>query len=220
VAERPKGGWSGNWPEPPALAERIREVHGVIVEPAASGVLLEYLRLLERWAERFNLISARSRAEVAERHLIDSFGLVAVTARGDRVADVGSGAGFPGVPLAVARGDVAVLLVEPRRHRANFLREAVRRLGLRHAVVAESRAEAPGVLEWSANLVTGRAIRVEELGAVGDAVLPPGGRLVLMQKAGSPAFRPAGFELDRIHRYALSDGSAHEVAVLLRKCST
>ena len=220
MAEGSKSGWSGSWPAPSALTERIREVHGVTLAPAAPSVLLEYLRLLERWADRFNLISARSRAEVAERHLIDSFGLVAVIAAGDRVADVGSGAGFPGVPLAVARGDVPVLLVESRRHRANFLREAVRRLGLRDAVVAESRAEAPGVLEWSANVVTGRAIRAEELAAVGDAVLPPGGRLVLMQKAGSPTFRPAGYELDRTHRYTLGDSSRHEVVVLLRKCST
>ncbi len=100
-----------------------------------------YVETLLLWAERLSLTATRSAHEIASRHICDSFSVVPWLAAGVSVADLGSGAGFPGVPLAVARPDLRVLLVEPRRKRANFLREVVRRCRLANTVVVEERAE-------------------------------------------------------------------------------
>lgn len=213
-------GWTGAWPAPAALADRIRDVHRLAVSPEAAETLLAYLDLLERWAARFNLVSARSREEVVDRHLVDSLGVAAVIEGRTSVADVGSGAGFPGVPLAIARPGSEILLIEPRRHRANFLREVTRRLGVANARVAECRADARDLAGEIVDVVTGRAVRIDELMTVAKTLLVSAGRLVVMRKAGAELLAPAGYERDRTHAYALADGSRHEAVAFVRKCST
>lgn len=213
-------GWTGAWPAPAALADRIRNVHRLTVSPEAARTLLTYLDLLERWAARFNLVSARSREEVVDRHLVDSFGVAAVVEGRTRIADVGSGAGFPGVPLAITRLDSEILLIEPRRHRANFLREVTRRLALTNARVAECRADAEELAGEIFDVVTGRAVRIDDLVVVAETLLASAGRLVLMRKADGELLAPAGYERDRTHAYELADGSLHETIAFVRKCST
>jgi 16S rRNA (guanine527-N7)-methyltransferase len=91
--------------------------------------LESYLRELVRWGERTNLVGSLERSAL-EQHLSDSLAAAPHLPSGARVADLGSGAGLPGIPLAIAREDAAITLVEIRERRVHFLRHVVRTLGL------------------------------------------------------------------------------------------
>jgi len=117
------------------------ETLGVDLEPADLDRFAEFAGLLDTWRVKTNLISCRDSRELVERHLLDSLALARHLDPRGGIVDLGSGAGFPGVPLAVARAGGPVLLVEARRRRANFLRAVKRQLGLNHVAVLEQRAE-------------------------------------------------------------------------------
>ena len=110
---------------------------------AATVDLLRYLRVLRRWNERMNLVSSKEPDAVCERHLIPSLRLrpSLLAVRHGSVLDLGSGAGFPGVPLAVTTPGARFTLVESRRRRASFLRAVVRELSLENSRVVNERIE-------------------------------------------------------------------------------
>ena len=112
------------------------------IDPAHADALLAYLGLLERWNRTYNLTAIRDAGEMVDKHLLDSLAMQAHLAGVERLADLGTGAGLPGIPLAIVRPQLQVALVESNGKKARFLREAVRTLGLRNAQVVASRIEA------------------------------------------------------------------------------
>lgn len=100
----------------------------------------QHWELLLEWNSRVNLTSITSPHEAAALHYRDSLEAMQHGLRGP-IVDMGSGGGFPGIPLAIAMPETLVTLVEPRRKRVSFLRTAVSRLGLRNVKVLQSRAE-------------------------------------------------------------------------------
>lgn len=173
---------------------------GLPTQPLA-GRLHTYLDLLVQWNRAYNLTAVRDRAEMVPRHLLDSLVIAPFVGAGP-LADLGSGAGLPGIPLALARPEVAVTLVEANGKKARFLREAVRQLGLSHVRVAECRAEA---LAEAGNYdcLTARAFgTLAELLRVGGHLLAPQGRLLAM-KGQVPddeiAALPPGWRLAQTH---------------------
>ena len=205
-------GWRGEWPSATALAERAREILDFRLELADAERLVGFLRLLERWAAKFNLIAASSRVEVVDRHLLDSLAVLRVLGSTRTLADFGSGAGFPGIPLAVVCPAVNVTLVESRAHRANFLRHAVRTLALDNVEVFDERGETfpAGALE----LVVGRAVRLDEVAAFARRALRPEGRLIWMTKSPAAESTLEGFRTLRRVGYRLPKGRAHELLEL------
>src|SRR5215469_4859535 len=109
--------------------------------PAILPQLSEYLDLLLRWNARTNLTAIRNPDEIVRRHFGES--LFAATHLGDpdTLLDLGSGAGFPGLPIALLRPEIRVILAESQNKKATFLREAVRTLGLPNVEVWAARAE-------------------------------------------------------------------------------
>lgn len=105
----------------------------------AAPRLLAYLDTLAKWNAAYNLTAVRQPRDMVTRHLLDSLAVLP-RVRGPLV-DVGSGAGLPGVPLAIARPDIAVTLLDSNGKRTRFLRHVVRSLPLANATVAEARAE-------------------------------------------------------------------------------
>jgi 16S rRNA (guanine527-N7)-methyltransferase len=105
--------------------------------------MARYLAELDRWRRRINLTGALSAQELALHALESTLG-ASLIAHGARVIDIGSGAGFPGLPLAIVRPDLSVTLVEPRQRRAAFLRHSVRELLLQNTTVFQGRIEEVG----------------------------------------------------------------------------
>lgn len=121
------------------LRRRLAAV-GFDVTAEQSAALAHFVELLLRWNEVYNLTGVRGADEVVDRHLVESFALRALIA-GTNVADVGSGGGLPGVPLAIAEPQRAFTLIESRAKRVRFLRHVVGELKLKNTTVAHSRAE-------------------------------------------------------------------------------
>lgn len=174
--------------------------------PAALAPRLErYLDLIARWNRAYNLTAVREPAQMATRHLLDSLSILPYLGAGP-LADLGSGAGLPGIPLAIAWPELAVTLVEANGKKARFLREVQRELGLGNVRVEQSRAEALAE-DGAYDCLTARAFgTLAELVRVGGHLLGPGGRLLAM-KGRLPeeeiAALPPGWRLSRCHRLAV-----------------
>ena len=154
----------------------------------AAAVFGDRLPLAEQYAallagpgvER-GLIGPRETPRLWERHVLNCAGLAELLEEGQVVADLGSGAGLPGIVLAVARPDVTVVLVEPLLRRATFLEEAVAALGLSGVLVRRARAEElAGAIE--VDVVTARAVApLDKLGRWALPLLHPHGRLLALK---------------------------------------
>jgi 16S rRNA (guanine527-N7)-methyltransferase len=149
-------------------------------EPAIAGVDA-YLNLLLKWNARINLTSVRDPVEMIRRHFGESFFAAAtLLSPEDALAavDLGSGAGFPGIPLAMFAPETQVTLIEANGRKAAFLNEVVRGLGLKNVRVFNGRAE---TYPEKADLVTMRAVEKFDLALpLALSLVKPGGRLALM----------------------------------------
>lgn len=122
--------------ELPPAPEQAREVFG---DRFADAV--RYAELLAEAGVQRGLIGPREVPRLWERHLLNCAVLSEVVPEGVTVCDVGSGAGLPGIPLALVRDDIKITLLEPLLRRTNFLTEVVELLGLDHVTVVRGRAE-------------------------------------------------------------------------------
>lgn len=146
----------------------------------ALPAAVAYADLLAGAGVERGLIGPREVDRLWERHLLNSASVAAAVPDGAGVLDVGSGAGLPGIPLALVRPDLRVTLIEPLLRRATFLGEACRTLGLDRVDVQRARAEE--LPRGTAEVVVARA--VAPLQRLLDWTLPllrPGGRLVAMK---------------------------------------
>jgi 16S rRNA (guanine527-N7)-methyltransferase len=161
----------------PALDSGLAAL-GLAPEPLGAR-LLDYLALLVRWNATYNLTAIRDPAEMVSKHLLDSLAVVPFVA--GSLADIGSGAGLPAIPLALALPSLAVTSIESAGKKARFQREAQRQLGLSNFRVAESRAEAFHPPERFDCLVSRAFGSLAEFVRVGGHMLSEGGRLLAMK---------------------------------------
>jgi 16S rRNA (guanine527-N7)-methyltransferase len=122
------------------LAAGLSEL-GLALAPAQVEALLTLVMELADWNARFNLTAIKDPAEVVDKHLLDSLAVLPYL-KGLTVADVGSGAGFPGLPLAIADLDRRYALIESTGKKVTFLRHACTMLRLPNVEVVQGRAEA------------------------------------------------------------------------------
>lgn len=129
------------------LREGAREL-GVEVDDEQVRKFAEYSELLLEWNDKFNLTSILDPDEMVAKHYLDSLTCLKAVKfrRGDTVADVGTGAGFPGVPIAIVRPDLKITLIDATNKKLIFLDEIRRRLELPHIELVHSRAEDAGRL--------------------------------------------------------------------------
>ena len=145
------------------------------------SAISKYIDLLLRWNARINLTAVRSPEEMVQRHFGESFFAARQLLSEGRIEsaiDLGSGAGFPGVPLALVAPETRVTLIESNQKRATFLRELVRALELKNVDVFNGRGE-----EYSqrADLLTMRAVeKFNQVLDIAARLVKPGGRVALM----------------------------------------
>lgn len=183
----------------PDLEAGLREL-GLDADHAAP--LLAYLALLARWNATYNLTAIRDPREMLAKHLLDSLAMQPFVRGLHTLADLGTGPGLPGIPLAIATPLLQVTLVESNGKKARFLREAVRQLKLGNVQVAESRIEAfrPGT---TFDAITARALATLPLIlALGGHLPGPDGRLLAMKGVlpeDEIAALPAGWRVAAVH---------------------
>jgi 16S rRNA (guanine527-N7)-methyltransferase len=210
-----------------ALREKLRadltegiDRLGLFLPDGAVGRLLDYLALLEKWNRTHNLTAIRDPREMVPAHLLDSLAVVPHVA-GPAVADIGSGAGLPGIPLALALPDFRFTLLESRDKKVQFLRHAASSLPLANVEVVRERVEAyrPGV---KFDTLTARAFApLPELVAVCRHLLAPRGRLLALKgrqaRAELRVLPTAGFEIEVIPLKVPMLNAARNLIVLRAK---
>ncbi len=205
---------------PVSLQDELNQgLSALHLDAALAPPLLQYLTLLDRWNRTYNLTAIRDPREMVTRHLLDSLAMHPFVEAGT-LADLGTGPGLPGIPLAIAKPTLKVTLVESNGKKARFLREAVRTLGLPNARVAESRAEAldePGAYD----AITARALDVlAGIIKVGGHLLRPGGRLLAMKGVRPDeeiAALPPGWRLQGMHVLAVPGLTAERHLVVVER---
>jgi len=160
------------------LNEKLGEAGMDCLDSAVAAHFGDYCTLLLRWNARTNLTAVRDEDGILTRHFVESIACARALRPGiASLLDFGSGAGFPGIPIALCRPEIAVTLAESQGKKAAFLREAVRTLGL-SAMVHSGRAE---TLPARFDCVTLRAVdRMGEAVRTASRLVSPGGSLVLM----------------------------------------
>lgn len=209
----------------PALAAGIAAL-GLDIDDDAQTKLLAYVALLEKWNRTHNLTAVREPGRMVTHHLLDSLATLPHLPQNPalRLIDVGSGGGLPGVPLAIARPDWSVTLLDSNRKKATFLRQAAAELRLANVTVATTRVEeyAP---EGSFDVAISRAFApLPRFAAAARHLLGTGGRLVALKGTypqAELAQLPAGLHLEASPTLDVPglDGRRHLVIVQIEGTS-
>jgi len=184
---------------------------------------------LLRWNKKVNLTSIRLLEEVVVKHLADSLSLVPFLQSGERLLDVGSGGGFPGLPLAIVDPARPVVTVDAVGKKINFQRHVVRRLGLDHCIPLHLRIE--GLPRWNGfddgfDVVVSRAFAsIAEFAFLSRPCLREGGLLVAMKgpegerelRAEEKTLRELGLAFDKVHRFSLPLNAGERQILLFRR---
>jgi 16S rRNA (guanine527-N7)-methyltransferase len=153
---------------------------GIELSDDQAGQLVAHLDLVDEWSARMNLTAIRERSAQVTKHLLDSLS-VAPWLRGNRIADVGSGAGFPGIPLAIVRPGIQFVLIDSTGKKCRFLEHVRDTLGLTNVEVVQSRAESHRP-EHKFDTVLARAVGpLEDLVRNAGGLVVGGGRLLAMK---------------------------------------
>jgi 16S rRNA (guanine527-N7)-methyltransferase len=158
---------------------------GVPLDEPTAERLLKLAALLQTWAARINLTAITNTAEVVDKHLLDSLAVARVLDRleGDRLIDVGSGAGFPGLVVAIARPNWRVTSVEPTHKKTAFQLTAKATL----AIPIEIRTERDNAVREQFDVAVSRAtFDPAEWVARGERLVRPGGALLAMFAGAQP----------------------------------
>jgi 16S rRNA (guanine527-N7)-methyltransferase len=157
-------------------------------EPAAAVAIFgdqidqarSFAQTLANDSDELGLLGPRELDKLWSRHILNSAVVAELVSPGDKVADVGSGAGLPGIPMAIARPGAEFVLIEPMERRSSWMLEVVEHLGLKNVRVLRSRAE--DVTEQDFDVVTARAVAaLDKLLKMCVPLLKPGGALIALK---------------------------------------
>lgn len=189
----------------PPAPEAAREIFGDRFPDA-----VRYAELLAEVGVRRGLIGPREVPRLWERHLLNCAVLSEIVPEGVSVCDVGSGAGLPGIPLALARPDLSITLLEPLLRRTTFLHEVVELLGLDHVQVARGRAEEMLGTLAPVQVVTARAVApLDRLAGWGVPLLRPYGEMLALK--GDTAEEELRSARDALHKLGVVHTSVEQV---------
>jgi 16S rRNA (guanine527-N7)-methyltransferase len=197
--------------------ERALGTLGLALSTVQTERFGRYLDLLEKWNRVYNQTAIRDRERVVTHHLLDSLAILPHL-KAPRVLDVGSGAGFPGVPLAIANGELRLTLLDSNHKKTAFLRQAVAELGLKNAVVESERVEAWRTSALFETIVSRAFSELGEFVTASARLLAPGGILAAMKgvyRREEVERMPAGFEVVNVLKLAVPglDAERHLVVV-------
>lgn len=192
-----------------ALQEWSRAVARLEVSGRQLERLRRYVDLLLVWNRKVALVSQRDANAILAKHVADSLFVAANCPPARSIADLGSGAGFPGIPIAIANPSARVCLIESRGKKVSFLEEVRRRIHLENCEIFHGRIETAAAARGQTHdLVVSRALATpNRLIPLGRSLLAPGGRLVIMLASSATTGSP------RIS-YQLPDGTPRELHII------
>ena len=164
------------------LDTRIDEgLHALGLTPEAHRAMQGHLELVAKWNRVHNLTSVREPEQMVTLHLLDSLSVLPHLGNATRVADIGSGAGFPGVPLAIARPELQVTLVESSHKKCSFLEQVKAELGLANVHVVCERVERWKPAERFDIVVSRAFAELADFVTQAAHLAAPGGRMLAMK---------------------------------------
>ena len=186
------------------LRETSREV-GVQLGPSQGEQFWVYLQELLDWNRRVNLTSITDPTDIVIKHFLDSLTPLPYLKTSTSLLDIGSGAGFPGIPLKIAAPDLRLSLVDANRKKVSFLKQMVRTLKLREVTIRHGRIEDLSPLEEPFTTIISRAFRrLEPLLDLVSPLLAPGCTLIVMLGPTTHEDRRWFQELALAHRLQLT----------------
>jgi 16S rRNA (guanine527-N7)-methyltransferase len=197
---------------PPAALDRGLKELALALPAGARDRLLEYMTLLLKWNRTYNLTAIRDPLSVVAHHLLDSLAVVPhlpLAAGSARLADAGSGAGLPGIPLAIAKPEWQITLAEANQKKAAFLRQAAIELNLSNVDVHEGRVEAWRPEPLFDAVISRAFAALQQFIAACRHLLAPGGVLAAMTGT-APAQLDPGCQLIAL-RVPLLEAQRHLV---------
>lgn len=203
---------------PAQLRERLTSgctALGLNLPPPSIERLLDYIALLDKWNQAYNLTAVRDPGEMVTRHLLDSLA-VAPHLTGQRIIDVGTGAGLPGIPLAILFPERQFVLLDSNGKKTRFLVQAKASLGLDNVTVIHSRVEEYRPEEpFDTVIARAFAALTDILSLCRHLVAKEGAVLAMKGDASEAELVPEGFRLAGL--IALNvPGLAHEKRHLIR----
>lgn len=186
-----------------------------------------YSNMLLEWNDKFNLTAIKDPEQIEIKHFIDS--LISekyISYSGKTLLDVGSGAGFPGIPLAICHPDLKVTLLESNGKKVMFLKEVVNALSLQNVTVIQARSEEVKDLKESFDFVTARAVKqLNILLEICSHLLKNCGEFVAYKGSDGEqeladskhAISVLGLELESINEYTLPELNDKRTLIVLKK---
>ncbi len=169
--------------QPAVLKQKIRNgtlAMGLNLPAASIERLVDYLALLNKWNRAYNLTAVRDPEQMVYRHILDSLSVIPYL-HGRRVLDIGTGAGLPGIPLAVACPEREFLLLDSNAKKIRFVAQAIATLQLPNAQAILGRAEKLETVEKFDTLISRALGGIADMLALSAHLCSPGGRFVAMK---------------------------------------
>jgi len=199
---------------------------GVALDEGQKAAFLKYLRELKAWNSRINLTSIIDEKEIIIKHFLDSLTPAAFLSGVKTLLDIGSGAGFPGLPLKIALPSIKVTMIDSVEKKVHFIRHMIRTLGLKGVDAISGRVESPELvysLSGVFDCVTSRAFaELEAFVTLGAPYLKPGGMLLALKGPLAPQEiaamgQVAGFSAPEVHEIEVPFSVRKTNIVIMRK---
>ena len=202
---------------------------GVSLNHEMIQMFLVYLKELKEWNQKVNLTSLKKDTAIISKHFIDSLSLVPHLPSKASLLDLGSGAGFPGIPIKIAKPSLKVTLLEAKRKKVNFQRHLTRKLGLTCIDSLQDRAEnlkTENGSHLSFDIVTSRAFsRLEKFLVLGMPFVKKGGCLIAMKgkhareelEDSQDMLKDLPLEVSKVERLTLPFGRGRRYLIFLKK---
>ena len=189
----------------------------------------EYMNLLIEWNEKMNLTAITDPEEIILKHFIDSITIIKDIEDGSKVVDVGTGAGFPGIPLSIMNPTLKITLVDSLNKRLIFLQEVVNKLNLKNIEIVHARAEEFGQnKKYRENFDISTSRAVANLSTLSEYLIPlvkVGGKVISMKASDAQAeiedaqkaIEVLGGRIEKIDEFNLPQSDIGRTVVVIKK---
>lgn len=210
------------------MKEQVRKI-GILLEEKQINQFYQYMQLLLEWNQKINLTAITKPDEIVLKHFIDSLTIAKYIEKNAKLVDVGTGAGFPGIPLKIIREDIEVTLIDSLNKRINFLKEVIEQLSLSKIEVFHSRAEEFGKnSKYRENFDCATSRAVANLSTLSEYLIPlvkvkgicismKGSEVEEEIEQSKKAISVLGGNIETIDKFQLPNSNINRNIIILRK---